>query len=41
MVMNHQQNAFHKRKSTTANLLESVYDWSLALDNKDGISDGL
>ena len=33
-----QQHGFLTKKSTTTNLLESLNDWSLALDSKDGVT---
>jgi len=35
-LISHHQHGFLKRKSTTTNLLESLNDWTLAFDNKDG-----
>ena len=37
-LISHQQHGFLKRKSTTINLLESLNDWTVAFDNKDGIT---
>jgi len=37
-LISHQQHGFLRRRSTTTNLLESLNDWTLTLDGKDGVT---
>ena len=37
-LISHQQHGFLRRRSTTTNLLESLNDWTLTLEGKDGVT---